>query len=137
MAYFTLFASCFLSASIFPFASEGVFIGMLLLDYDPLTCLFVATFGNSLGGLTNYWIGKLSSPQKIQHRFKNPERLKRWSEWVNQYGFWLAFFSWVPIVGDPLVILLGFFRTSFWPLLLILIAGKFIRYALIAFLTLC
>lgn len=108
---------------------------MLLLDYDPITCLLIATLGNSLGGITNYGVGMLSSPDKIKHRFKNPERLQNWTERINRYGFWLAFFSWVPIVGDPLVVLLGFFRASFWPLTIVLVLGKFLRYYLIYLLT--
>ena len=54
-----LFLLTFLSATILPILSEAFLLAMLAKGFDPMTCLTISTIGNSLGGITNYGIGKL------------------------------------------------------------------------------
>lgn len=133
LGYLGLFAACFLSATIIPFTSEGVFLLFLMGSFDPYVSLIVATAGNSLGGLTNYGIGLLGKEEKIQKVIKKPERFERFSRWIKKYGAWLALLSWTPIIGDPLTIMLGFFRVPFLPTLLLMTLGKFVRYYIILY----
>lgn len=133
LGYIGLFAACFLSATIIPFASEGVFLLFILNGFDPYITLIVATIGNSTGGLTNYGIGLLGREEKIRRLMKKPERFDQFSRWIKKYGAWLGLLSWTPILGDPLTIMLGFFRVSFLPTLILLIIGKFARYFIILY----
>jgi membrane protein YqaA with SNARE-associated domain len=133
LGYFGLFIVCFLSATILPLTSEGVLILFLLASFDPTMCLIVATLGNTLGGLTNYWLGMIGKPDMLKKYFKKPSNYDRLVSSVDKYGYWLGLLSWTPILGDPLTIALGFFRVRFLPFLILMILGKFLRYYLIIF----
>jgi membrane protein YqaA with SNARE-associated domain len=123
-----LFIVTFLSATILPLSSELFLVLMLSKGYDPVTCLIVATVGNSLGGLTNYGIGRLGNPKWLKKTGLTDEKIEKYNGLVSKYGSWLALISWVPIIGDPLVICLGYFRVSFLKILFLVVIGKFLRY---------
>jgi membrane protein YqaA with SNARE-associated domain len=89
----------------------------------------VATVGNSLGGLTNYWIGSLGQLKWLSRLGLSEKRLSELEAKIKKYGYWLAFFSWVPFIGDPMTIALGYFRVSFWRVTALVVLGKFLRYA--------
>ena len=129
LGYVGLFLAGFLSSTILPMNSEGVLLILLAQNFDPWTCLVVATIGNSLGGLTNYWIGSLGQLKWLSRLGISEKRLSELEMKVKKYGFWLAFFSWVPFIGDPMTIALGYFRVSFWRVTALVILGKFLRYA--------
>lgn len=133
LGYIGLFLACFLAATIIPFVSEGVLVLFLVAGFDPIYCLLIATLGNSLGGLTNYLLGMIAKPEKVKKLFKHPDKFQKKAKQVSKYGFWLGIFSWTPIVGDPLTILLGFFRVKFIPFLILMTLGKLFRYAVIIF----
>lgn len=52
------------------------------------------------------------------------------SQWVHRMGPGALFFSWLPIVGDPLCAVAGWLRLPFWPSVLFMTLGKFLRYAI-------
>lgn len=132
--YIGLFIVCFLAATILPLTSEGVLILFLAASFDPITCLIVASIGNILGGLTNYWLGMIGKTTSLKRYFRTPSRYDRMVYSVDRYGYWLGLISWVPIIGDPLTIALGFFRVRFVPFLILMSLGKFARYYAIIFL---
>jgi membrane protein YqaA with SNARE-associated domain len=128
LGYVGLFLSGFLSATILPMNSEAVLLVLLAKNFDPYFCLLVATVGNTLGGYTNYWLGILGNPIWFKRFGIQEDKLKSFENKVQRYGYWLAFFSWVPFIGDPLAIALGFFRVSLWRVALLILLGKFLRY---------
>jgi membrane protein YqaA with SNARE-associated domain len=134
LGYFGLFAIAFLAATIIPLTSEGVLFLFLMNGYDPLICLFVASFGNILGGLTNYLLGYLVPTNKLLERFKKSKNYFLIHQKATKHGYWLAVFGWVPIIGDPLLLLLGALRVSFLPFILLMSIGKVLRYYIIIFL---
>ncbi len=52
--YIGLFIASFLAATVLPFSSEVVFAGLIAAGLDIWTWIFIATLGNTLGGLTAY-----------------------------------------------------------------------------------
>jgi len=128
LGYLGLFLAAFLSATIIPFTSEGILLLLLSQNYDPWLCLTLATIGNSLGGLTNYVIGLFGNPLWLKRFGVSEKKLFSFETRVQKYGYWLAFFSWVPFIGDPLTIALGFFRVRFCRVCFLLVFGKFLRY---------
>ncbi len=128
-----LFLAGFLSATILPMNSEAVILLMLSQHFDPWTCVLVATIGNSLGGLTNYFLGLLGNPKWLKRIGITEKKILTFEVRVQKYGYWLAFFSWVPFIGDPMTVALGFFRVSFWRVTFLVILGKFLRYLVLAF----
>lgn len=118
-----LFASSFLAATLLPGGSEAVLIAVL--GTHPRLCWFallVATIGNTLGGISSYWIGR-SVPQR--------RRLKGLDQ-VRQYGAPVLLLSWVPIMGDAFCLAAGWVRLNAWRSALAMAAGKFGRYLAIA-----
>lgn len=129
MEYFTagyvgLFFASFLSATILPLSSEGILLLMLSQGYDPTFCLLVASIGNSLGGLTNYALGLLGNPIWLKRIGISHMKIRYFEHRIQTYGYWLAFFSWVPFIGDPLSVALGYFRVSFWRFFGLMVQGK-------------
>ena len=123
-----LFLATFLAATILPFSSEAILLFFLSKGIDPLVCLTIATLGNSLGGLTNYFLGRLGNPLWLTYIGVKHEKIINREKWVLQYGSFLAFFSWLPFVGDPLLVVLGYFRSKFTPTIIWMVIGKLLRY---------
>ena len=131
LGYLGLFITCFLAATILPIASEVFLITMLEAKYDPLSCLFIASAGNTLGSYLNFGIGYIGNPEWLKKLRVKQKTIESWKASIQKYGAWLAFLSWLPIVGDIIGIALGFFRANiFWSFIFMAI-GKFIRYLLV------
>jgi membrane protein YqaA with SNARE-associated domain len=130
--YLSLFASCFLSATILPFASEVGLAAVIASGYDPVISVIVATIGNSLGGLTNYYLGKFGKFLWIKKSEAADKKQNKLKQYVTKYGSLCALLSWVPIIGDPLLVMLGFMRIKLLPVVVFMVVGKLIRYIVIA-----
>ncbi len=128
LGYLGLFITCFLAATILPIASEVFLITMLAAKYDPLSCLLIASAGNTLGSYLNFGIGYIGNPEWLKKLRVKQKTIESWKVSIQKYGVWLALLSWLPIVGDIIGIALGFFRANiFWSFIFMAI-GKFIRY---------
>ena len=131
-----LFIASFLAATILPMNSEIVLSVLLVNDYSLSASLFVATLGNWLGGMTNYGLGYLGKWELLDRfwGFKR-EKIKQMKIKIDQFGSFLAFFCWMPVIGDLFAVGLGFFkipflRVSFW-----MLVGKAVRYVVWAAIT--
>ncbi|CCN70645.1 YqaA family protein [Vibrio nigripulchritudo] len=123
-----LFSTGFFGATLLPGGSEASLVAALKLNQYPIAQLiFVVTIGNTLGGLTNYWIG-LFLPNRTQSEKHGHKAL----QWLKQYGYITLLFSWLPIIGDPLCLAAGWLRMKFLPCLILIAIGKAIRYSVIA-----
>lgn len=128
IGFIGLFSASFLSATILPMSSEGILLLMLSQQYDPVSCLIIATIGNSLGGITNYGLGIFGNALWFKRFGIKEEKLMTFQKRIQKRGYLLAFFSWVPFIGDPMTVALGFFKAPFIPVLFFIISGKFLRY---------
>lgn len=63
--YGGLFVAAAIAGSVVPFSSEAVLVVLLGMGADPLGCLAAASAGNTLGGMTCYWIGTLGRTEWI------------------------------------------------------------------------
>ncbi|MEF1310851.1 YqaA family protein [Vibrio mytili] len=127
-ALWVLFMTGFLSATLLPGGSEASLVATLSLNqFTVSTVVLVATIGNTLGGLTNYWLG-LWLPNKAQNEKHGNTALK----WLAKYGYWGLFFSWLPVIGDPLCLAAGWLRMNLLPCVILIFFGKAARYSLLA-----
>lgn len=55
--YIGLFVGSFVAATVVPFSSDVLLVGMLAAGGNVWLSVLVATVGNWAGGLTSYWIG--------------------------------------------------------------------------------
>jgi len=131
IGFLGLFLTSFFAATIVPIASEAFLIGMILLGYNPVACLLVATSGNTLGGWLNYIIGRMGNPYWMKKTGASAEKIDSWKNRVEKYTYWLALFCWLPFIGDFIGIALGFFRAKIIPSFLFMLLVKFLRYLII------
>lgn len=90
----------------------------------------VATAGNWLGGLTSYWLGRAGKWEWIEKYFKvKRETIEKHQHKVARYGSLLAFFTWLPLIGDVMAIALGFYRVDWKKTTLFMLVGKGARFA--------
>ena len=134
--YIGLFIASFLGATIIPFSSELVFSLLIIKGYDFNLSLLVATTGNWLGGLSSYFLGRLGKWSTLEKYFRlKKEKIVKFKTNIDKWGSLLAFFCWLPIIGDQIAVGLGFFRTNFLLVALWMFIGKLIRYIVWAFVT--
>lgn len=127
-----LFLACFLAATVLPFSSEALLLAMALGPWGTGPLLLTASVGNTLGGMTNYGIGRWLPGGKVMRWLRvDPAKAARWQAMVKRYGAWAALLCWLPVVGDPIAAALGLFRAPAWPVLLLMYVGKAARYAVL------
>lgn len=128
--YVSLFFTALLAATILPFYSEVLFLGLLAAGYDPALTWGSATLGNSLGAAINWVLGRylLHFQGKRWFPFK-AESLTRAQGWFQRFGVWSLLFSWLPIGGDALTFIAGIMRVRFGVFFTLTLIGKGARYA--------
>ena len=132
-----LFVLAFLAATILPLGSEWMLATLLLVGYDPVLSVSVATVGNSLGALTTYAIGVWGGPWLIAKILRiSPARREQAERFYSRYGVWSLLLSWVPIVGDPLCLVGGLMRVQLVQYSVLVTIGKYVRYQTIAWMVL-
>lgn len=137
LGYVGLFLASFLAATILPFSSEFVLSGVLAAGGDPVISLVTATMGNWLGGLSSYWIGWLGKFEWIEKYLRIPRaKLEKWHYKIRGKEWWIAFFCWLPGIGDIIAVMLGLLKTNFWLSAIGMLLGKALRYMVWAFFTL-
>lgn len=129
--YIGLFLGSFLAATIIPFSSDFLLVGLLATGADPVLCIISASIGNWLGGLTCYGLGWLGKWDWISKWLKvSREKLERQKAKIQKYGSLLAFLTWLPGVGDLMAVGLGFYKVSPRKSMLFMLLGKSARYVL-------
>ena len=138
LAYLTLFATAFGAATIIPGFSEAVFTTLLLEHGDDwVALLLVASAGNTLGGVANWLLGRFLLHWQDRKWFPvSRRRLDQASALFQRYGYPLLLLSWIPIIGDPITVAAGVLRARFLPFLALVLIGKTLRYAVIAWVVL-
>lgn len=137
LGYTALFFLSFLAATILPLGSEWLLIAMVAGSYEPASSVLVATAGNTLGACTTYAIGIWGGAYIIHHILRMDEAAQAKAQrFYSRWGSWSLLLSWVPVIGDPLCLVGGIARVRFPLFLLLVLIGKFARYALLAWLTL-
>jgi len=129
LGYGGLFLGSLLAPTILPMSSEAVLAAMVIGGFDPVACVMVASVGNSLGGMASYFMGYLGKWVWMERLFaRNRGSIDRVKAWTDRYGSRTALFCWLPVVGDPLAIALGFVRSPAWQVGFYMTVGKFVRY---------
>ncbi|NMM37919.1 MAG: DedA family protein [Glaciimonas sp.] len=127
----SVFVVAFVAATLLPLGSEPLIFAVIKAD----TALFwqvilVATAGNTLGGVVNYWIGYGAKSVFAK------ERESHWFGWLRRFGAKTMLLAWLPGVGDPICTLGGWLRLPFWPCVAYMALGKFCRYIIVTWLLL-
>ncbi len=127
-----LFIACLLAGSIVPFTSEVILITLVEVGLDPILCLLFATLGNTVGGMSCYYMGHLGKIEWIEKYFKvKEEKLIKMQKFLQGKGALMAFFAFLPALGEVIAITLGFMRSNVWLTTISMFVGKLVRYILI------
>ena len=129
LGYVGLFLASFLASTIIPISSEIVLTALIALKFNVWTCIFVATAGNFLGGLTTYGLGYLGKWEWIEKLFKkSKEDIEKFQNKVKKAGIIAATFTWLPFIGDLVALSLGFLRFKPTPVFFMMLIGRFGRF---------
>ncbi len=127
--YWGLFIGALLAGSILPFSSEVLLSGLLIAGANPIICLVSATAGNTIGGMTCYWLGKQGKMDLLERKFGiKEEKVVHWSEKLKNKGAFLGVLGFLPIVGEVIEVALGYLRSNAWLVCLFIALGKGLRY---------
>ena len=136
--YWGMLAAAFLAGSFFPFSSEAVMTALVAVGLDPVQLTIYATIGNVAGGLFNYGVGRMGRLDWIEkYLHVSKESLDKATKFMGGHGAWMGFFAFVPILGSAITICLGLMRANIIISVISITLGKFIRYAILAYILMC
>lgn len=131
--FFSLFMVAFVSATLWPMASEVVFVGLLSQNPDAVSALLaVATIGNTLGAWLTFECARHFSGWARRKLQKNQRGFEYGLAKVQTYGALFMLFAWLPVVGDLLPLVGGLLKIRRLPTVLCLMLGKGLRYGVLA-----
>ena len=121
----SVFIISIVSATLLPLGSEPAVFAVVKANgalFWP--AIAVGTVGNTIGGIIDYWMG-----YGAKQAFAK-ERETHWFGWLQRFGAKAMLLAWLPGVGDPLCTLGGWLKLPFWPCVLYMAIGKFLRYVM-------
>ncbi|ROU02714.1 YqaA family protein [Histidinibacterium lentulum] len=132
----TLFVAALGAATILPFQSEVVFVGLQAAGAAPVWLLVVvASVGNTIGSVITYLMGLGLERFRGRRWFPvSDSQLDRAQRIYNRWGLWSLLLTWAPF-GDAIALAAGVMRTP-WPVFTLLVAiAKTGRYIVLALAT--
>lgn len=132
--YWGMLVAAFLAGSFFPFSSEAVMLALLAARLDAWQLIIFGTIGNVMGSVLNYSVGRMGKLEWIEHYLHvSKESLDRATRFMGGHGAWMGFFSFLPVLGSAISIVLGLMRANIPVTFLSITAGKFLRYVLLVY----
>ena len=131
--YWGMGVLAFLSGSIIPIASEVLLLFFLGIGMNAVLLTVVATIGNTIGGITCFLLGYLADKEMLWRLFRiSDKKMKRADELIQKYGYWTAALSFLPALGEVILVALGIMRVNKYKVIAVMALGKFLRYAFVA-----
>ena len=131
MAYVGLFVAAFLAATLLPLPSEVPLALLVRSEERILLPVLVATAGNYLGACTTYGLAR----GLMARRTPTASSLGgRALSLFQRYGAPALLLSWLPAIGDGIVAIAGAAHLPFAVFSAWTIAGKAVRYLVVAWL---
>ncbi|OJH30540.1 Inner membrane protein YqaA [Wolbachia endosymbiont of Cylisticus convexus] len=125
--YLLLFTDRLVSSLILPIHQGFVLYTMLCFrsHYNPLLILLFGVLGSSLGGIANWYLGRITifirrSYHKLENEDKTPKIVR------NLLICTVALFSWTPALGSVIEILSGYFKLNLYILVPLIILSNFL-----------
>lgn len=127
-----LFVAAFGAATLLPFQSEIVFVGLQLRgETAPWLLVAVASVGNTLGSVLNWGIGRWIEHFRGRRWFPVTDaQLEKAQYWYARWGLWSLLVSWAPL-GDAVTVVAGIMRCPLLIFVAIVGAVKTVRYVLL------
>lgn len=130
--YWGMLVAAFLAGSFIPFNSETIMGAMQVAGLDPWLLVIYGTIGNSLGGMFNYAVGRLGKLEWIEKYLHVKKKdLDKAERFMAGHGAWMGFFSFIPLLGSAITIVLGLMRANVLISAVSITFGKFLRYVIV------
>ena len=131
--YAGMFISAVIAGSFLPFSSEAVMTMLIAAGLQPIPLLVYATIGNWAGSMFNYWVGHQGKMEWIERYLHvSHEKLEKARRFMGERGAWMGFFSFLPVIGTAICIVLGLMRANLTISAVSVFLGKVVRYVIIA-----
>ncbi|WP_368029949.1 YqaA family protein [Arcobacter sp. s6] len=134
MIYLILFFSALISATLFPLGSEALLIYNIKEGYNIYFLVLVATIGNTLGSVINYFLGLKGEEYLVRKNLLKDKYIIKSKYYFDKYGSISLLFSWLPIIGDPITFVAGILKFDFKKFLLLVFIAKLSRYVFLVWL---
>ena len=132
--YMGMLIAAFLAASILPFSSEAVMVGLQAAGLDPVALIAYGTIGNVLGSMFNYTIGRLGKMEWIEkYLHVKKEDLDKAHKFMAGRGAWMGLLSVIPVIGDVITVALGLMRANVVIVAISVTISKLARYVLLVY----
>ena len=132
--YMGMLVAAFLAASILPFSSEAVMVGLQAAGLDPIFLIVYGTIGNVLGSMFNYTIGRLGKMEWIEkYLHVKKEDLDKAHRFMAGRGAWMGLLSVIPVVGDVITVALCLMRANVVIVVISVTISKLLRYVLLVY----
>lgn len=132
--YMGMLIAAFLAASILPFSSEAVMVGLQAAGLDPVDLIAYGTIGNVLGSMFNYTIGRLGKMEWIEkYLHVKKEDLDKAHKFMAGKGAWMGLLSVIPVIGDVITVALGLMRANVVIVVISVTISKLARYMLLVY----
>ena len=132
MDYLALFLSAFLAATLLPLASEVPLALVVRATGGLVVPVAVASAGNVLGACATYALAR--GVIRLGGRRADAMEQRRAVSLLRRYGAPALLLSWVPVVGDGIVLVAGVAGMPFARFLFFTAVGKVARYVVVAWL---
>ena len=136
MIYLVLFFSALISATLFPLGSEALLIYDIKEGYNIYLLVFIASIGNTLGSVINYFLGLKGEEYLVEKNLLKEKYIIKSKYYFDKYGSISLLFSWLPIFGDPITFVAGILKFDFKKFVFLVFIAKFLRYVFVAYLVL-
>ena len=134
--YLLLFIDSLVSSLILPIHQGFVLYTMLCFrsHYNPLLILLFGVLGSSLGGIANWYLGRITifirrSYHKLENEDKTPKIIS------NLLICAVMLLSWVPALGSVIQILSGYFKLNLYIFAPLIILSNFFYLLYLIFAT--
>lgn len=125
--YLLLFTDSLVSSLILPIHQGFVLYAMLCFrpNYNPQLVLLFGVLGSSLGGIGNWYLGRITifirkSYHKLESESKTPKIISNLLICV------VTLLSWVPALGSVIQVLSGYFKLNLYIFVPLVILSNFL-----------
>lgn len=126
-----LFIGCFFSASLLPVSSEFMLQGYFLMDDRKWLAFIIASTGNVLGIILNYFIGYRLEAVAERKYNKFSIAVEKAKPYYDKFGKGALFMSVFPIIGDPITLVAGVMKQNIFVFLIIAGGLRVLRYSIL------
>jgi len=127
-----LFLNSLLSATAIPLPTEILTSALLIGGENVFLIGLVLIVGSVIGGLLNYFIGfggnKLVNKFRKKKNGNNVTHEKKGNKLLDKFGWGAIFFaSWMPVIGDFILISAGAKKLKFTKFIAFMVTGKMVK----------